>query len=101
MAAYKQAVREGGKFPPLANLSGKEVSNGYCYCYVPLLLLALEKHIGEARMWRWLQTLLKYKNPVTNYRFFKNSLRKSGVTPGEMSYLEEQFLRGEGATTMY
>ena len=51
------------------------------YVAAPLQLLALERQIGEKRMWRWLRPLALAAPARPDYDFLLNSLRQSGV-PG-------------------
>jgi len=50
--------------------------NDYVYTYAPVIWLAVEKEIGEEKMWQWLHKLLTTPADKTNYRFILDSLRE-------------------------
>lgn len=49
----------------------------YVYYYAPLLFSALEKEIGEEKMWEWMKSLLLSPVTLTNYAFFEETLKKA------------------------
>ena len=49
----------------------------YVYNYAPLIFLAIEKEIGEKKMWQWLNTILKTKTTYTNYDFLTTTLKST------------------------
>lgn len=48
--------------------------NTYVYTYAPLIYNAMEKEIGEEKMFRWMQNILNTKADFTNYEFLKQTL---------------------------
>lgn len=48
----------------------------YVYYYAPLLFSAIEKEIGEEKMWEWMKSLLLSPVTLTNYAFFEQTLKK-------------------------
>ncbi|MDY8138589.1 hypothetical protein [Aquimarina sp. 2201CG5-10] len=69
-----------------------QIDGTYRYRIAPLLLLAIEKHIGEEKMTKFINHILQkaIKDPalVTNYEFFTTSLVESGVTKEQITYIE-------------
>jgi hypothetical protein len=47
----------------------------YVYYYAPIIFTAIEKEIGEAKMWEWLRSLLQTKTEFTNYTFLEQTLQ--------------------------
>ena len=41
----------------------------YVYYYAPLIFSAIEKEIGEEKMWEWIKALLQSPAVFTNYSF--------------------------------
>ncbi len=50
--------------------------NNYVYKYAPIIWLAVEKEIGEEKMWNWLNKILTSKIEKTNYDFMLKTLRE-------------------------
>jgi len=48
----------------------------YVYYYAPIIFLAIEKEIGEKRMWQWLQNILQLKQTFTDYVFLTSTLKE-------------------------
>ncbi|MCW8834077.1 MAG: hypothetical protein OQK09_08335 [Colwellia sp.] len=48
--------------------------NLYVYTYAPIIWLAVEKEIGEEKMWQWLNKMLTVKTEQTNYEFMIEAL---------------------------
>jgi hypothetical protein len=49
----------------------------YVYNYFPTILLAIEKEIGEKKMWKWMNILLTTNVELTNYDFLEQTLIKT------------------------
>ena len=49
----------------------------YVYYYAPVIFTAIEKEIGQQKMWQWISVLLKDPSTLTNYEFLTNTLRKT------------------------
>ncbi|MFN8289846.1 MAG: hypothetical protein U0U70_06300 [Chitinophagaceae bacterium] len=63
---------------PFSKVSSKNDYNNrelYVYYYAPILFLAIEKEIGEEKMWKWLATILETKTVFTDYAFLRQTLR--------------------------
>jgi len=92
---YKSQV-QGLPFLHLSDVNHQdEISGLYRYAYVPLLLTAIEREVGEDMMWKWIQQLLSYKDTAyTDYAFFKRSFIESGMTERLYTDLEGKFING-------
>ena len=49
----------------------------YVYYYAPVIFTAIEKEIGQQKMWQWISVLLKDNSKLTNYEFLTNTLRRT------------------------
>ena len=49
--------------------------NTYVYTYAPILFVAIEKEIGEKKMWQWMNTILQTPTDFTNYDFLMSTLK--------------------------
>lgn len=74
-----------------------KISNEYKYSYTPLLLTALEKKIGEKKIWKWLNLVLESGSVMTNYEFFKSSLLESGISQKEFKDFENIYIKSVNA----
>jgi len=82
----------------LATIKNSEIDETFRYYYLPLLVTALEKEIGQEKVWSWLRTVLKSDKLVqTNYEFFKSSLLKSGIKESEFKNFEEKYILSKNA----
>lgn len=80
----------------MATIKNSEIDETYRYYYVPLLVTALEKEVGNEKVWNWLRTVLKSEKLVkTDYEFFKSSLIKSGIKEIEFKNFEEKYIFSE------
>jgi hypothetical protein len=66
----------------------------YRYYYVPLVLTAIEKEIGEDKMWNWLNYMLVHPPVTTDYTFLRSSMIGSGISVAEFEKLETKCLKG-------
>lgn len=81
------------KIVPLAQITKSEqVDEQYRYSYGPMLFLALEKRIGEAKVYNLFNTILKHKDAKTDYAFLTSSALESGVSKKEWKAFEDQIL---------
>lgn len=68
------------KFTSFSKLKSREDygdRNAYVYYYAPLIFSAIEKEIGEEKMWKWLQNILKSPANFTDYDFLCQSLKST------------------------
>jgi hypothetical protein len=95
---YVAAVNEAKGITPLNRVSDmNQATEVFKYRYVPLLLVALEKNIGQEKMWRWIQSILQTKDALTNYAFFRNSLLNAGVDRNALQSFEDQYMQSDKA----
>jgi len=64
----------------------------YSYYYSPLLFSAIEKEIGEEKMWKWMNLLLKSPTVKTNYIFFEKTLSQAVADEAKYTQLREKYL---------
>jgi len=63
----------------------------YVYYYAPLILLALEKELGEAKMWEWMKLLLQSPAVFTNYQLVEQTLEKVLHDKARLAILREKY----------
>jgi hypothetical protein len=63
----------------------------YVYYYAPILFTAIEKEIGEERMWKWIRSILTTETEFTNYDFIKATLSSAVNDPSVMNRLEARY----------
>lgn len=62
---------------PFGKVAAKDDYNNrelYVYYYAPIIFLAIEKEIGEEKMWKWIKQLLTTPAVITDYGFLKQCL---------------------------
>lgn len=64
----------------------------YVYYYAPVIFSAIEKEIGEEKMWEWIKSLLQTPTVFTNYTFFEQTLSKVVKDKNKMDQLREKYL---------
>ncbi|HSB94107.1 MAG TPA: hypothetical protein VLC28_13380 [Flavitalea sp.] len=79
-------------FGKVANRSDYTDRELYVYNYAPIIFTAIEKEIGEDRMWAWIKSLLTTPTAFTNYAFVKETLA---------SVLKDQMLTERLASTYF
>lgn len=93
LATYHDRIGSRRNFRALTESASSEpLSELQHYVYVPLLLTSLEKMIGQKAMWQWLSYVLKNPPSKTDYRFFKTSLLKSGMSEAQYMRFEQQYV---------
>ncbi|MGZ3882821.1 MAG: hypothetical protein ACXVP0_06105 [Bacteroidia bacterium] len=97
MAKYVKQVEKNDFIPLNLIKNPGDIGNNYRYNYVPLLLSALEKQIGEESMWKWLNTVFNSKNVKSNYDFFRSSLLQSGVPQKQIDAFESTYITSPDA----
>lgn len=86
-------------FIPLPKITDKEqIDFKYRYKYIPLLLTAIEKEIGEENMWKWLNIILnKERNTQTDYNFFRETLLETVKDEDMVAKIEEKYINSQDA----
>lgn len=85
----KYVNKENFKFKPIGEFQEESDTNDretYAYDYQTLILMSIEKEIGEKKMQKWIQLLLNENKPISDFDFFKNTLKKA--TSNEKTYNE-------------
>ncbi len=67
----------------------------YVYNYFPTILLALEREIGEKKMWNWMYILLTTDAELTNFDFLKQAFIKAIGNSKKSSYLINKYFLSE------
>lgn len=69
----------------------------YVYYYAPLIFSAIEKEIGEEKMWEWIKALLQSPVVFTNYAFFEQTLSKVVNDKKRLELLQEKYFFSESS----
>jgi len=67
----------------------------YVYYYAPLIFSAIEKEIGEEKMWEWIKSLLQTPVAMTNYTFIEQTLSKAVNDKTRFNLLREKYFTTE------
>lgn len=67
----------------------------YVYYYAPLIFSAIEKEIGEEKMWEWIKALLQSPVVMTNYAFIEQTLSKVVNDKTKFDLLREKYFTAE------
>ncbi len=67
----------------------------YVYYYTPIIFSAIEKEIGEEKMWEWIKALLQSPTAMTNYAFLEQTLNKVVNDKNRFESLREKYFRCE------
>lgn len=91
---------KGFKATPIASIKKEaDYKNRelYVYYYAPVLYLAIEKEIGEQKMWEWMKALLETKTERTNYAFFDNTLSTVLKNDKQMQLIRDKYFKSPTA----
>jgi hypothetical protein len=94
---YIGEVRNFEVAPINSITDANQISEKYRYNYVPLLLTAIEKELGEKDMWNWIRQVINSENEVTDYDFFINTLRDAGIDDKKIESIESLYISSERA----
>ena len=67
----------------------------YVYYYAPLIFSAIEKEVGEEKMWEWIKALLQSPAVFTNYRFLEQTLNKVVNDENKFASLREKYFTSD------
>jgi hypothetical protein len=70
--------------------------NLYVYTYAPIIWLAIEKEIGEEKMWQWLNKMLTVKAEQTDYKFMIETLA-SVIKEEQLNFIINTYLSNKNA----
>lgn len=97
IASYRQQVADFEPIPLHEVTRAGEICERYKYRYAPLMLLAIEREVGEETMWDWIREVLNSDGQVTDFGFLLSSFAKAGIPQETIDYLVEQYIEGEEA----
>lgn len=69
----------------------------FVYNYAPIIFTALEKEIGKAKMWTWLNNILNTPTKYTNYDFLIATLKKTLHNDEKFSRLKNLYFENDHA----
>jgi hypothetical protein len=84
------------KAPPMSSIRTKNDYQNrelYVYYYAPLVFSAIEKEIGEEKMWSWIRLLLQSPVKFSNYSFFEETLKRAVNDPSKFEMLQSTYLK--------
>lgn len=67
----------------------------YVYYYAPLIFAAIERDIGEDKMWEWIKVLLQSPAVMTNYTFLEQTLKKVVNDKNKFELLFSKYLNSD------
>ena len=85
---------------PISEISSeKDYKNTgvYAYVYVPVVFLAVEKEIGENKMWQWLSEIVRSGNVLTGYNFLVSTLKSVLQNDKLLKRIEEKYFKSENS----
>lgn len=80
-----------GEFKDLSDTNDRQT---YAYDYLTLVLLSIEKEIGEENMKKWIQLLLQGETPLSDIEFLKYQLKEVLKTQQKSDYIVNTYLLG-------
>jgi len=83
-----------GKIKSHADYQNREL---YVYYFAPIVFTAIEKEIGEVRMWKWLRALLEAKGVLTNYSFVEETLNSVLQNTTELEHIKSNYFFSDKA----
>lgn len=90
--------RKEESFLPISKIKEyKDFDNYYAYVYnyFPAVLLAIEKEIGEAKMWIWMRNLLEENTDFTNYEFLLSTLKSAINNDEGLKLISDKYLNSD------
>ena len=67
------------------------------YTYAPIIWLAIEKEIGEEKMWLWLNKMLVVETEQTDYKFMIETLASVLNDDNKLIFLVENYFSNKNA----
>ena len=92
-----QTMRNFSPSPIVSIRSKNDYQNRelYVYYYAPVIFSAIEKEIGEEKMWKWVKALLQTPAVFTNDAFLEQTLKTAVNDEEEFNALQEKYFRSE------
>ncbi len=97
ISVYRENVARFEPIPLNKVSRAGEIGEMYRYRYVPLMLLAVEKEIGEEAMWAWMKEVINSDGQVTDYDFLLSSFSRAGIPQDTIDFLVRQYIESENA----
>jgi len=69
----------------------------YLYYYTPVLLLAIQKEIGEQSMWKWLKAMVATRSENMDYRFLLDTFNRTITDPVLREKITNKYFVSENA----
>lgn len=69
----------------------------FVYYYAPVIFLAIEKEIGEEKMWEWIRSLLQTPAVFTNYVFFEQALSNVVKDKNKLASIKNTYFTTDNA----
>jgi hypothetical protein len=71
----------------------------YVYHYGPLVLMAIEKEIGQEKMWAWLHTILvlQVESEFTDYNFLERTLAVTLKNDRQLQAIKERYFMSDSS----
>ena len=73
----------------------EQIDDVYRYTYGPLLLLALEKKVGEKKIYKMFKKALAVKNSKTDYSFLVMIAKEAGISGSEWKSFENELINNQ------
>jgi hypothetical protein len=67
----------------------------YVYYYAPIIFSAIEREIGEEKMWKWIKALLQTPTVFTNYQFVEETLKRVVNDKTKFESLRDKYFSSE------
>ncbi|GAA5142609.1 hypothetical protein [Thalassotalea piscium] len=81
----------------IKNKSDYSNRNRYVYTYAPIVWLAIEKEIGEEKMWLWINKMLTVETEFTDYKFMIKTLAEVLDDDEKLAFLVENYFANKEA----
>tara|TARA_R110001592_G_scaffold363239_1_gene682043 strand:+ start:150 stop:1568 length:1419 start_codon:yes stop_codon:yes gene_type:complete len=91
---------EGKTFTAIKDIKNKTdygSRNRYVYTYAPIIWLAIEKEIGEEKMWQWLNKMLTIQTEQTDFKFMIQTLASVLSDDDKVNFLVENYFSNKDA----
>ncbi|KQT20968.1 hypothetical protein ASG22_16255 [Chryseobacterium sp. Leaf405] len=92
----------GKVFIPLNKITKPEnIDEPYRYKYAPIMLLALEKRVGEKKVYKMIKKALEAKNSKTDYAFFVEIAKEAEISSSDWKSFEDEIINNENPKIVF
>lgn len=88
---------EGTPFSQIKNKGDLKNREFYAYYYAPIIFTAIEKEIGEKKMWSWLRNILNTPTELTDYAFFEKTFDAAVTNKTEAERIKAKYFQSAEA----